>query len=274
VAIGQYRGIVARNSDQLAAWFVPYEIGSMHTTALRRHPDLAWPIVQKYFPLHEIDVVSVAGCLDGDSRLHGLGHSRKLRALPAHLGVGTRFEAVGVQEFTDRAVAAVRSVLGRGLFELEVLVHHSSGEAWTIDLNPRGFGQIALEVHRGNDLPALWYESVTGVRLNGSTQRRHRPRYWQAGVHYYVGAAVALATGPQRKRRLGELAHAVTQPRVGPFLDWGDPAPALHSLFRSLRHPRALVKRYMAHRPEIERAGWEAGGSELADRPKAIAPAG
>ena len=47
------------------------------------------------------------------------------------------------------------SVLGSGIFELEVLVDRSTGEYWAVDLNPRGFGQMSLDMALGNDLPVL-----------------------------------------------------------------------------------------------------------------------
>jgi predicted ATP-grasp superfamily ATP-dependent carboligase len=65
------------------------------------------------------------------------------------------FEPVPTPAFTDDAVDAVRTIVGSGLFELEVLVDTRTGEHWAIDLNPRGFGQMTLDIARGKDLPRL-----------------------------------------------------------------------------------------------------------------------
>ena len=84
----------------------------------------------------------------------------------------TIFEPIGPQPFTAAAVDVVRNLLGRGLFELEILVDRRSGEYFAIDLNPRGFGQISLDIALGNDLPRWWYRSATGVPLPPGTLMR------------------------------------------------------------------------------------------------------
>ena len=54
----------------------------------------------------------------------------------------------GVQRYGE---PVVRQVLGTGLFELEVLVERATGEYYAIDLNPRGFGQMTLDMAAGRD---------------------------------------------------------------------------------------------------------------------------
>jgi hypothetical protein len=97
-----------------------------------------------------------------------------------------------------------------------------------------------------------WYRAVTGAQLSASPARRRRPKYWQAGIHYYAGAMVGVATGPRRRARIAEVLRAVAEPRVGSFFDWRDPLPALYNVPRALRHPRALVATYLKHRHEVE----------------------
>lgn len=253
IAAGLARGAIARSPDELRDALAKPGAGGSHAAAMRHNPDLAMPFLQTYLAQDDIDVVSVAGCLGRDGDLIAVDHSRKLRAWPPGLGTGTRFEAVEAQPFTARAVDAVREILGVGLFEFEVLVHRPTGDLWALDLNPRAWGQISLAIARGHDMPTRWYEVVTGRRLTGSPPHRHRPRYWQSGVVYYVGAAVAIAAGPQRGARIRELADSLRQPRVGSVLDWRDPGPAIALSAVTLRHPARLIRRFLKYRREDRR---------------------
>jgi hypothetical protein len=187
-----------------------------------------------------------------------------MRAWPPELGIGTRFEVVPEQPFTGAAIAAVQQVLGVGLFELEVVVQHAAAEIWPIDLNPRGYGQISLEIARGNDLPMLWYQVVTGVSLTGTRPRRRRPRYWQTGVLHYTGAVIAIVGGPQRLLRLREFLGSVRAPRVGPMLDWRDVGPAIASAIATLRHPGGLIRPFLKHRRILKEASAPGSGDGLA----------
>ncbi len=245
VAVGPRRGDVAGTPEKLAELFAPFAVAGCHSTALRHNADLPLPLLQRYFGRDEVDVISVCGCLGADGEVLSVGHARKLREWGRGRGVGTRFEALPEQSFTERAIEAVRQVLGAGLFEFEVLVHHPTGDLWSIDLNPRGYGQITLEVARGNDLPMRWYEAVTGLRLDGTRPHRRPPRYWQAGVPYYAGLAVTIARGPRRATGARDLLQTFTEPRVGAVLDRRDPGPAVAAAAASLRHPGGLIRPYL-----------------------------
>ena len=124
------------------------------TSVLAHDADVALPIVQRYHDLGTVDVVSLTGCLDVDGAVLALGHCRKVSQSPRRLGVGTMFEPIPEPPFAAAAVEAVQAVLGSGLFELEVLVDRTTGEYWAIDLNPRAFGQISLDIALGQRPPS------------------------------------------------------------------------------------------------------------------------
>lgn len=251
VGIGRARGHVIRTADELAWAFAPYELDDGQQGVLRHEPHLAMPMLQKFFDPDEVDVVSVTGCLDTSGRLLALHHAKKVRQWPPGLGIGTMFEAIGPQPFTDRAVEAVRAVLGQGIFELEVLVERTSDaepRCWAIDLNPRAFGQIALDVANGRDLPLLWYRSVTGELVGPDAAPPERKRYWRLGVPFYTGAAVRLALGPDRRRHSGELVRMLRQPTVGATSSWSDPLPGAIFALQSARHPGGLIRPFLAER--------------------------
>jgi D-aspartate ligase len=257
VGVGSHRGIVVRAPEELERVYGPYEIGDAHAAALRHVPELRLPMVQRYYDLGTVDVISVSGCLDANGSVLALGHSRKVSQAPRRFGVGTMFEPAGLQPFTDAAVDAVRGVLGSGLFELEVLVDKQTGEYWAIDLNPRGFGQMSLDIALGNDLPRVWYESVTGVRLPVAPARRPPPELWHEGVSTYLDFAVRFARGPRRAQILAQALRRAGMSKVGPAFEWRDPLPGLIFGLKHFRHPRSLIKSFLVDVETATSDGWK-----------------
>ncbi len=248
VGVGLHRGSVVNDAAGMRASFEALELGAGSDIALERDPDLMWPMVQKFISTDRLDVVSVAGCLDADGNVMSAGLCRKMAQWPPEIGIGTLFESLESALFLDQALDAVRVALGTGVFEIEVCVDRSTGESFPIDLNPRAYGQITLEMERGNDLPALWYEVATGVKLLAEPPRGELPEVWQAGLTHYSGAVMNLALGPDRRRTARELAEVLRRPRVGSMLSRRDPLPALALVAHMLRHPGGLVRPYVAAR--------------------------
>jgi biotin carboxylase len=245
VGVGPIRGAVVTGADQLARAFKPYRLTGGQEAVLVHDRDLALPLVQRYHELGSVEVISVTGCLDVDGTVLALSHSRKVSQLPRRLGVGTMFEPTAEQPFTEAAVEAVRRILGRGPFELEVLVEKASGQYWAIDLNPRGFGQMALDIALGHDLPRLWYRSVSGIPVEPTTAHNPSPRYWHEAITSYVGLAVRFARGPRRVAILRHALQRTAAPRVEAAFEWGDPLPGIVFALAHLRHPRALVRPFL-----------------------------
>ena len=252
VGVGPARGLVAETPAELAGAFVPYGLDQFQSIVLRHDPDLALPVLQRYHQLGSVDVVSVTGCLAPDGELLGVGHSRKVSQSPRRFGVGTMFEPLPHQPFTDAAVEAVRQVLGSGVFELEVLVDRATSEVWAVDLNPRAFGQISLDIALGNDLPVLWYRSVTGVAIPSTPPRRRAPRYWHEAVSSYVGFAVRFARGTDRGGIARHAYHRIVVPSVRAMFEWHDPVPGVLFGLAHLRHPRALVRPFLVDTEHAE----------------------
>ena len=230
----------------MALCFESFPIDDHQHAVLREEPDIALPIVQQYYDLGTVDVISVSGCLDRDGEVLALNHSRKVHQSPRRLGVGTMFEPVPEQPFTGAAVDAVRGVLGSGVFELEVLSRKDGTECWTVDLNPRGFGQMTLDMALGNDLPLCWYRSVTGEEVGSAQPRRSAPRFWHAGVTSYIGLGVRLARGPRRAATLARAVDRLVSPSVGAMHEWRDPLPGVRFGLSYFRHPRALIRPFLA----------------------------
>jgi predicted ATP-grasp superfamily ATP-dependent carboligase len=243
VGVGVARGVVVRSEAELVRAFVPHALGEGHRSALAIDPQLRFPLLQQYRDPSRVDVISVSGALDLDGALLALGHSRKTHQWPPRLGIGTRFEAIGPQPFTEQAIAAVRTVLGHGVFELEVLVDRVTGEYWAIDLNPRGFGQMSLDIAAGRDLPVLWYNSAADIPVASARRAPGPPpKYWSMGFHYYADAYTRRWPG---RASCGDVADdAGDGPNVGPMWQPRDPMPAAVWAWQVVRHPLGLVRPY------------------------------
>jgi D-aspartate ligase len=239
--LGTRRGIVIANAAAMASTFRPWPLRGSNDAVLEHEPGIRMPLLQRYFELGTVEVISVSGYLARDGSLLALNHCRKVSQSPRRLGVGTMFEHIGAQPFSEAAVQAVRKVMGTGIFELEVLVD-KAGAHYAVDLNPRGFGQMTLDVGRGNDLPVLWYNDVAGTSLPTRPPRRRPPGMWNDATGCYAELAVRLACGPGR----GEIArHAWNRargPSVGAMHEWGDPLPGAVFALNHFRHPRAFVR--------------------------------
>jgi hypothetical protein len=134
----------------------------------------------------------------------------------------------------------VNKLLSRGIFEVELLADNDV--LYAIDLNPRGYGFLELDIARGADLPWLWYRS---------TLEAQQP------------SAVPLpAVSLEARNRFRHLLNAVTRPRrtlrqerrdpekprssVSMIGHWSDPLPMLLSNLQLLRHPRSLLRSQVA----------------------------
>lgn len=246
VGVGIDRGAVVHEEDELRRAFRPYPLDGRQSLARRHAPDIALPMVQRYIVGDGLDCVSITGYVDRSGDVLAAGCSRNVDRWGDGLSIGTVFEVALRPAFFDDALDAVRQLLWCGMFELEVLTDRSTGEHWAIDLNPRGFGQMSLDVGRGADLPHLWYQSAQRTRTTDRGRPpRHTPTLWRMGVPFLAGAAFQLVRGPARlpyARRLGRLMKPF---QAGAVHAWTDPLPGLAFSGWILRHPRALMQPFV-----------------------------
>ncbi|MFL5319627.1 MAG: hypothetical protein ACJ790_08205, partial [Myxococcaceae bacterium] len=158
------RGVVVHDATELNQHFKPYPIAAGQLRAREKYPKLAWPMIQEYVPNALRNLVSVSGVMDAQGRASAVAVSRKVSQWPPTLGIGIEFRSAEPADLMERALPLVRSVLGQGIFELEMIRDERNGEWLAIDLNPRAHGFISFDVARRNDLPRLWYQSVVGER--------------------------------------------------------------------------------------------------------------
>lgn len=244
IGVGLHRGSIARDDASLRSIFEPLVVDDAHHEALDLDPDLAWPMMQRLVRSDDLEVVSISGCLTPDGP-RDVGCTSKTAQWPPGLGVGSMFESRPAEPDTERAIALVTEALGQGLFEIELVVDRTTGEAWPIDLNPRAYGQVALEVARGHDLPGAWYALATGIELPALPVRDPVPERWVNALAYHPGAFAGVVRGPQRRTRLRQLVDHARTPRVGSIFDRRDPFPAIFLSAAMLRHPGGLIRPFL-----------------------------
>lgn len=245
VGIGASRGVVAHHDSDVEASFIPYDLPEQQHVAVQHDPDLAYPLVQKLIERDALECISLSGCLDRDGNLLAVSASRKTDQWGTGLSIGTEFEIWDRPFFLDKSIDAVRRILGCGVFEFEVLVDVATEELWGLDLNPRAFGHIALDIGRGHDLPALWYASATGRAVDDASLPKRRPTRWRMGIPYYAGAAVRAVRGPGRVASFSSALSSLRRPGVGSVHAWADPIPGLALGLGILRHPGGLIRPFL-----------------------------
>lgn len=248
VGVGLGRGAIVRDADELATCFAAVAIDPAHIEALALDPDLGWPMMQRFIASDRLEIVSVSGCLGVDGAPKHVGHTSKLAQWPPGLGIGSLFEARPAERHTDLALRLVERALGTGLFELELAIDRITDSAWPIDLNPRAYGQVALEIARGNDLPGAWYELATGAVLDAPTVRDPLPEVWVSAMAHHPGALVGLLRGPNRRAEWRRLRALLRRPRVGSIASRRDPIPGMVMAAQMLRHPGGLVRPFLRRR--------------------------
>ena len=253
VTAGWNRGVIVHSPDEFLRNFRAMEGRAAQRAILARHPELCWSFIQEYVPGALENLVSVSGVLGPDGEVLALSAATKTRQWPPQLGVGTRFECRVDEPLLAFGRDLARAVVGRGIFELEFIYDARRKERVAIDLNPRGFGQMSLDIARGNDLPRLWYELVT----SGKSEPCAMPRadvVWHHAIPEIVAGATRLALGPARAEALRDLVADARQPHVDIVNDWADPLPsAIHAL-RMLRHPGGLIRPMLQERAFLRRA--------------------
>ncbi len=245
LGVGLDRGNVVRTRSELESLFRPYPVPPGQRSVIERYPELSLPMLQQYLDPAEHEVVSISGYVSPQGDASELSVSTKRALWPPRVGIGTLFERVPMPSYGQRVAEAASALVRGAIFELEVLVRTRTGDQMAIDLNPRAFGQISLDIASGHDLPARWYEGATCARL----PERHvgrAPRYWVQGTPYVVGELIQLWRQPSRVRRLARLMRSPElRLPVHAAFRWDDPLPGVFHASRMLRHPGGLVRPFL-----------------------------
>jgi D-aspartate ligase len=215
------------------------------------------PLVQQYHPEAVESVYSLSGFRE---RIGGgviMRAARKILQQPRSIGIGLCFEPTFVDPLlADRTKRLCERIGYYGVFEVEFIL--AEGKAMLIDFNGRLYHQIAFDIARGMELPALAYAAAT----RNQAEVTRLMAYGSSGKHDDVAGfcnRFVLATMVKMQRALRTMS-----PRDATrWLNWSggshgrisdavkDPEDALPAfvdvaqfLLHSLRHPRAFVRQY------------------------------
>ena len=179
------------------------------------------------------DVISCAGVRAGGRHL-ALAASRSIRNWPPGRGGWSYSITIDPPAGLADGVGRLLDHLGwEGIFEVELLTD-ASGGFYTIDLNPRPYGSLALAIAAGANLPEAWVAWVLGREPAFVVAR--------AGVRYrWEDGDARWALRRLRQARWREAA-AIARPHRGTahaYLSWDDPGPFVARAVEGLTKSRA-----------------------------------
>jgi D-aspartate ligase len=239
------RGVVVKSVDQLVANYRPYAIAPGQEALAEIYPELRRPLIQAYVTTARHRVYSVSGVKDRDAGVVACSVSYKREQWPPDVGIS--MVQVGCEDarILGAGVEVVDRLLSCGIFEIELLI--DGDNLFAIDLNPRAFGFIALDIARGFDLPWLWYrttmERVLPVTVEPSRIAFEARNTLLSFLYSLGGRRESTGTGPVH---VGDP----TRPRVAvPMLGHrSDPLPMAIAHLHYFKHPRSLLRNLQSSR--------------------------
>jgi D-aspartate ligase len=247
---GDERGRLVRDMDQFREAYRQYPVAQGHESLAERYPELRWPLLQKYIPSAQTRVFSISGYKDLHGGIIAASLSCKRRQWPPHTGISTAQVSWNDPRILTRGLQTVDKLVSCGLFELELL--ESGADLLAIDLNPRGFGFMGLDIALGNDLPWLWMQSTFRPLESKVYTDPRQILECRLPLPHLISRCVNAVFGIRSPR---ELEATYQEPKGKPILmlgDWHDPLPTLLANLKLLRHPGSLVKPYV-HAAMVER---------------------
>jgi hypothetical protein len=237
------RGRLLMNENDLVRHYRQYVIAPGQEGIAAAYPELVWPLLQRYIASARNLVYSVSGIKDADGGVLTARVSCKLEQWPPDVGVSTLQTSCDDRRILDFGLKVLNQTLSRGIFEVEVLADGDS--LYAIDLNPRAFGFLELDIARGSDLPWLWFQSTINAQVpaphavsEGPIQARH----WMLHAMRMMVRAFTPA-----KRVASERGDPSTAPvSVSMLGHRSDPLPMILSNLYLLRHPRSFVRAQFA----------------------------
>lgn len=245
------RGLLLHDEGELRKHFRPYDVAAGQSHLGERYPELRWPLLQKYVPSARQRVYSVSGFKDVDGGIISASLSYKREQWPLDVGTSIVQASYHNEEILQTGLRTVDQLLSCGIFELELLADGNTLTA--IDLNPRAYGFIALDVARGHDYPWLWYQSTYGALAPvtpappSALEARHVALYL---LRRAVRWQLRGFRTPQTERRDPQRSRAW----ISMLGSWSDPVPSFVAQAMILRNPRSLIKtQFSTAREELAR---------------------
>lgn len=201
------RGRLVRDAAELAAaveWFRGEVTYQRHVLA--DDPTLGQPIIQEYVVRPRREVYHVVGYRSRAGESVVAAH-RKLLQYPLRFGSGLCFESAAVNAELAAGLERMFAAIGfHGIFEAEFV--ERDGRPLLIDLNPRSYNGMSLEVRRGYNLPWLHYLDTIGEAdvLSAEMDRARgltaKPMAWRDGVRFWTMLAGQGLSGGMSPRKV------------------------------------------------------------------------
>lgn len=250
VVAGLGRGATAHSPDELKHYFVPYEIPNAIKPLAQRFPSHQWPMIQQKINASMQDFVSISGVLGSDKTPLAYSAAVKTGQWPPNLGVGVSFHSYNDKNVLEQGVNMARALIGKGLFEIELVPDGSGGCVIPLDLNPRAYGQIALDIARGNDLPYLWYRIMQGETVD-PVLTPDTDYTWVHGTWKPVEWLNQLKLSNSKRNELLKTLKSKNSLRVNGVFDATDPLPLLRDTASNIRHIRSLLRPLWQRPPSL-----------------------
>jgi D-aspartate ligase len=239
------RGRLVRDEEELRRVYRRYAVAPGQGQIAAAYPELRWPMLQRYLPSALECVYSISGIKDADRGILVANLTTKREQWPPHVGVSTVQAVCNDDRILSAGLATVDKLVSRGIFEIELLTH--GDELMAIDLNPRAFGFIMLDMAVGNDLPWLWWQTTLGPVEQGEVHRSVPALEARFAVPYYFAHGIRSILGPRAAAN-----ESGPGGRPAPWVSMvghrSDPIPMLLAhmkLFRLLPHRGGLVRPFL-----------------------------
>ncbi len=221
----------------------------------RRFPQMAVPMIQRFYPEADEGVYSLTGFRDRSGRHLVMKAAEKVLARPHRLGIGLCFEDAPVDGELAAGLCRLLERVGYyGIFEAEFI--RAGKRSLLIDLNARLYNQIGFDIARGLPLPTLLYDAALGHDQAVADAVASIPRADDSGPRAFCNRfGLAVLVGAKRlsgnmSRVDAERWRAWLRDRQGRVIDavadGDDPAPmaleTAQQLLMYVRHPRAFVR--------------------------------
>ncbi|MGA2998707.1 hypothetical protein [Bradyrhizobium sp.] len=249
---------------------------STNSEFAKQCPETMAPFIQQYYPQAIDNVYSISGFREKIGGAVIMRAARKIVQQPRGIGVGLCFEPALVDPLLADKVKRLCERIGYyGVFELEFIF--AERKAMLIDFNGRLYHQIAFDIARGMELPALAYAAATNNQAEVTRLITCGGLVTDDNVAGFCNH-FALATMIKMQR----VFRTIPRKDAVRWLDWSkgsqgtiidaikdphDELPAFvdvaQYLLHSLRHPRAFIRQH-----GLERVGAKAEvqfGKKVAD---------
>jgi predicted ATP-grasp superfamily ATP-dependent carboligase len=239
------RGQLVHDEAGLRRAYRAYPVASGQEQLAADYPELRWPFLQRYIPSARRCVYSISGIKDVETGMVSSLLTVKQSQWPPDIGVSTVQKVCNDQSILDAGLKTVDRLISRGIFELEVLL--DGDKLVAIDLNPRAFGFIFLDMAVGNDLPWLWWQTTLGAAKPLPMPKEHFALECRFVVPYYFGRAIYKLFGPSVPNSPNSA--RVSRSWISMLGHRNDPLPMLLANIRLLRllpHPGGLLRPFLA----------------------------